>query len=170
MTRLHSGFTGTVARVGGAGATVEAGARWIRSDRERPVTLELSTSGLAARIHLTVWLNGRVVYQDDLTTDPQRKPTGKVAVNAILRAGENTLVVKSNHCNWQWQFSANLRGADGDDLADLRYATQPEPFASFHSLFESPQHGNGPDGRFDPCPAGADLFDLLSPSGIPGGH
>ena len=39
MTRIHSGFTGTVARVGGAGATVEAGARWIRSDRERPVTL-----------------------------------------------------------------------------------------------------------------------------------
>ena len=109
------------------GGTFEGGyaARWIRSDRERPATLELSTSGLAARIHLTVWLNGRVVYQSDLTTDPQRKPTGTVAVNASLRAGENTLVIKSNHCNWQWQFSANLRGAEGDDLADLRYATQP---------------------------------------------
>jgi len=47
---------------------------------------------------------------------------------------------------------------------------QSEPFASFHSLFESRQHGNSPDGRFDPCPAGADLFDLLSPTGIPGGH
>ena len=109
------------------GGTFEGGyaARWIRSDRDRPATLELSTSGLAARIHLTVWLNGRVVYQNDLTTDPQRKTTGTVAVNASLRAGENTLVIKSNHCNWQWQYSANLRGAEGDDLADLRYATAP---------------------------------------------
>ena len=66
------------------GGTFEGGyaARWIRSDRDRPATLELSTSGLAARIHLTVWLNGRVVYQNDLTTDPQRKTTGTVAVNA----------------------------------------------------------------------------------------
>ena len=47
---------------------------------------------------------------------------------------------------------------------------QAEPFASFHSLFESRQHGNGPDGRFNPCPEGADFFDLLSSSGIPGGH
>lgn len=42
---------------------------------------------------------------------------------------------------------------------------QSEPFPSLHSLFESRQHGNGPSGRFEPCPAGADPFDLLSPTG-----
>jgi len=111
------------------GGTFEGGyaARWIHSDRERPVKLELSTKGLAARIHLSVWLNGNLIYEKDLTQDPQLKEARKVTVDAVLKKGENTLVIKSNHCNWQWQFAANLVGIDGDGLDDLRYSTEPQP-------------------------------------------
>ena len=97
--------------------------RRIRSERERPVKLVLSTSGLAARLFLTVWLNGRMLYQHDLTDDPRYKTARQVTIDAVLRAGDNTLVIKSNHCTWQWQFAAALRGEGGDDLADLRYDT-----------------------------------------------
>ena len=111
------------------GGTFEGGyaARWIHSDRERPVKLELSTKGLAARIHLSVWLNGNLIYEKDLTQDPQLKEARKVTVDAVLKKGENTLVIKSNHCNWQWQFAANLVGIDGDGMDDLRYSTKPQP-------------------------------------------
>ena len=110
------------------GGTFEGGyaARWIHSDRERPVKLELTTKGLAARIHLSVWLNGNLIYEKDLTQDPQLKENRKVVVDAVLKKGENTLVIKSNHCNWQWQFAANLFGIDGDSLDDLRYFTKSE--------------------------------------------
>jgi hypothetical protein len=110
------------------GGTFEGGyaARWIQSDRERAVKLELSTKGLATRIHLSVWLNGNLIYEKDLTKDPQRKEARKVTVDAVLKKGENTLVIKSNHVNWQWQFVANLVGVDGDSLDDLRYSTKSE--------------------------------------------
>lgn len=110
------------------GGTFEGGyaARWIHSDRERPVKLELTTKGIAARIHLSVWLNGNLICEKDLTQDPQLKENRKVVVDAVLKKGENTLVIKSNHCNWQWQFAANLLGIDGDSLDDLRYSTKSE--------------------------------------------
>jgi hypothetical protein len=37
-----------------------------------------------------------------------------------------------------------------------------KPFSSFHSLFQSRQHANGPGTRFDPSPSRKDLFGLLS--------
>lgn len=109
------------------GGTFEGGyaARWIQSDRERPVKLELSTKALVARIYLSVWLNGNLIYEKDLTQDSQLKEARKVTVDAVLKKGKNTLVIKSNHCNWQWQFAANLVGLDGDGLDDLRYSTKP---------------------------------------------
>ena len=39
---------------------------------------------------------------------------------------------------------------------------QSKPFSSFHSLFQSRQHANGPSARFDPSPSREDLFGLLS--------
>jgi hypothetical protein len=37
-----------------------------------------------------------------------------------------------------------------------------EPYPSFHSLFESRQHANGPNARFDPSPSREDLSGWLS--------
>jgi site-specific DNA recombinase len=39
---------------------------------------------------------------------------------------------------------------------------QSEPLSSFHSLFQSRQHANGPSARFDPPPSREGLFGLLS--------
>ena len=39
---------------------------------------------------------------------------------------------------------------------------QSEPFASFHSLFQSRQHADGPNARFDPTPRRGFLSGLLS--------
>lgn len=109
------------------GDTFEGGyaARWIQSDRQRSVKLHLSGGGLAARIYLTAWLNGKKVYENDITTDPITREAGRVSVEVQLQGGQNTLVIKSNHVNWQWQSFASFVGLNGDDLADLRYSTGP---------------------------------------------
>ena len=48
-------------------------------------------------------------------------------------------------------------------MLDKEGSRPQEPFASFHSLFESRQDGNGSDGRFNPSPTRLDFFDVLHP-------
>ena len=95
------------------------GARWIHSDRDRPVNVELSTQSFAGYMHLAVWLNGAEIYSGIFTSEPHKKKT----VEAHLRAGWNTLVFNLNHSTWQWQCSVHLAPTEGDSLDDLRYST-----------------------------------------------
>jgi hypothetical protein len=67
---------------------------------------------------LDVWLNGKPVYQGKI---------GQATAAAALQQGWNLLVFRSDFIAWQWQFSIDLAGHDGDDLSDLRYATKPPP-------------------------------------------
>ena len=73
-------------------------------------------------MHLIVSLNGTDIYNGLLTAEPDRNKT----LETRLHKGWNTLVVNSNHTQWQWQFSAELEGTGGDTLADLRYAASPQ--------------------------------------------
>lgn len=97
------------------------GARWIHSEHERAVTLDLGTQGFAGTWSLGVWLNGTPAYEGRLANEPG----GKVAAAAVLRKGWNLLLFKSSFIQWQWQFAIQLNGQAGDDLSDLRYATRP---------------------------------------------
>jgi lysophospholipase L1-like esterase len=97
------------------------GARWIYSDRERPVTLELSSQAFAGTWSLGVHLNGKPAYEGKLAGEPG----GKASAAATLAKGWNLLVFKSSFIQWQWQFAITLSGQAGDDLGDLRYSTKP---------------------------------------------
>ncbi|CAN5888450.1 hypothetical protein BH11VER1_BH11VER1_00030 [soil metagenome] len=97
------------------------GARWIYSERDRPVNVNTGTSCFAGTYSLCVWLNGKAAYEGKLMGEPGRK----VTVAASLHQGWNLLVFKSTFIAWQWQFSIDIAGQEGDDLADLRYATKP---------------------------------------------
>lgn len=97
------------------------GARWIQSERDRPVTLVLGSKVFAGSLGLTVWLNGEQVYAGTITGEPGKK----VSVPANLRQGTNTLVFKCNHLTWLWQASVGLKGSESDDLADLRFSAEP---------------------------------------------
>lgn len=79
-------------------------ARWIHSSRARACHLQLSTQTFAGETYLAVWLNSKKVYQGKLTGEPDRK----VIVPIEARVGWNSLVVKSNHLQWQWQVAADL--------------------------------------------------------------
>lgn len=46
------------------------------------------------------------------------------------------------------------------------FVKQPEPFVSFHSLFKSRQHANGPSARFDPSPSRENLVFGSGRSGL----
>lgn len=98
------------------------GARWIHSDLDRPVNVELSTQTFAGTMQLGVWLNGASVYSSLLTGEPGKKKT----VPAQLHAGWNTLVFSLNHTAWQMQCTVHLTGIDGDSLDDLRYSITPQ--------------------------------------------
>jgi hypothetical protein len=95
--------------------------RWIYSPRECPTRLTLGTRTFAGALYLTVFLNGEDVYRGQLTDEPRKQKQ----LDARLREGWSALVIKANHCTWQWQFSADLAGADGQSLADLRYSAVP---------------------------------------------
>jgi len=97
------------------------GVRWIHSSSKRPVELSMGSIGIGSRIYLTVWVNGRKVYGDQLTSAPKRQAVAR----ANLRVGWNTLVFKSNHLNWEWQQSIDLSPVDDDSLDDLRFSAYP---------------------------------------------
>ena len=92
------------------------GARWIYSERERPVNLNLSSQTFAGTFSLGVWVNGQPAFAGKMK---------KETVPATLRQGWNLLFFRSSFIQWQWQFSIDVVGQPGDDLGDLRYATKP---------------------------------------------
>ncbi|HSJ02147.1 MAG TPA: hypothetical protein VK956_06810, partial [Verrucomicrobium sp.] len=92
------------------------GARWIYSERERPVNLNLSSQTFAGTFSLGVWVNGQPAFAGKMK---------KETVPATLRQGWNLLFFRSSFIQWQWQFSIDVVGQSGDDLGDLRYATKP---------------------------------------------
>ena len=97
------------------------GARWIRSDKDRTVQVTLGSQTFT-RVHAErLWMNNDLLFEGKVFAAP-RTP---VVVDAKLRAGWNRLWFYSNFFQWQWQFSIDLAGKDGDDLSDLRYATTP---------------------------------------------
>lgn len=97
------------------------GARWIYSERDRPVSLNVGTNCFAGTYSLGVWLNGKPAYEGKLMGEPGRKVTSA----ATLQRGWNLLVFKSTFIAWQWQFSIDVVGQEADDLGDVRYATKP---------------------------------------------
>ena len=97
------------------------GARWIYSSKDRPVDVNLGTRAFAGNFGEAVLLNGDTLYQGKLFAVPGRKVTAE----GKLHRGWNRLVFRSTYVAWQWQFSIDLAGKPGDDLADLRYATAP---------------------------------------------
>ena len=101
----------------------EAGyaARWIQSDRDRAVNVELSTQAFAGVMQMNLWLNGTQLYSGLLTGEPGKKKT----VNARLHVGWNTLVFALNHIAWQMQCSVHLAPVGDDSLGALRYSIAP---------------------------------------------
>ena len=96
-------------------------ARWIFSDHDRPVKVDLSVQAFAGNTHLGIHLNGAEIYGGVLTSEPKRHKI----VEARLRKGWNTLVCSSSHMQWQWQHTVEVQGLDGDALDDLRYSAVP---------------------------------------------
>lgn len=90
-------------------------ARWVYSEKARPVLVEAKAQLFAGNVYMTLWLNGKSILSAPLN--------GKgTTVEAELLPGWNVLVYKANHRAWLWQASVKIAGKDGDALADLRYS------------------------------------------------
>ncbi len=96
------------------------GARWIYSERERPVQFKLGSQSFGGNDFLAVWMNGESFYSGHIMRE-----RGKI-VETRLRKGWNALVFKSNHLQWQWHFSIDLVPTEADDLSDLRVSVVPQ--------------------------------------------
>jgi len=101
------------------------GARWIHSDRERPVAIDLSTQIFAGSMQMVVYLNGAKLYDGLLTGEPQKRRS----IEGRLRPGWNALVFNLNHLAWQWQCTVDLKAVGDDSLEDLRYSILPHELA-----------------------------------------
>lgn len=93
------------------------GVRWVFSEKERPINVDLKSSVFAGTIHLLVWVNGEKVYQGMI----RKEPRGATSVPANLKKGWNALVFKASHRTFLWQVSVGLSANEGDSLDDLRY-------------------------------------------------
>lgn len=85
--------------------------RYLYSEKDRPVRLDLSSRIFAGSIDLTIWMNGEKCYSDVITAAPKKQATATTR----LAKGWNTLWVKSAHTTFQWQQVVELKGADGND-------------------------------------------------------
>jgi hypothetical protein len=99
------------------------GARWIYSEKDRPVDVTVGTQAFASMSAVCVSLNGEALYQGIILKAPGRKVTAE----GKLHQGWNRLQFKTTYIQWQWQFSVDVAGKPGDDLSDVRYATAPPP-------------------------------------------
>ena len=95
------------------------GARWIFSEKELPVQVSFGTRTFAGQMAVVAWLNGEKFYAGTINAEPDHKRVRA----ATLRKGWNSLVFKSNHCTWQWQFSMDLACEHPADLERLRLTT-----------------------------------------------
>lgn len=100
-------------------------ARWVCSDKSRPVQIQLSHQTFSATLGFEVWVNGRLVLTEDLNRSGKNKVTGR----AELAAGWNCLLVRNDHLQWQRQYSCALLPVEGDNLDGLRYSVMPQPAA-----------------------------------------
>ena len=94
------------------------GARWIHSDKELPLKLTLGNKTFAGATGLCIWVNGEPVYAGAITSEPGKKAERDI----ILKKGWNSLVFKSNHLQWQWQFSIDLTASNPADLEALTFS------------------------------------------------
>lgn len=96
------------------------GMRWVKSDREREVTVKVRRTGFAGVSHLELWVNGETV----VLGDPAAK-TAKREASVKLKAGWNLVSFKSSFWQWQWQFAVDLEPFAGDTLDSLRFSIVP---------------------------------------------
>ncbi len=101
------------------GGEVGYGLRWVRSDTERTVNVEVTRMGFAGSTHMELWANGETVYLGDVAKAKEQELT------LTLKRGWNRISFKSNFQQWQWQFRIDLKPIEGDALDDLRYSTIP---------------------------------------------
>lgn len=96
-------------------------ARWVKSEKDRDVVIQLSHQTFSATLGLRVWVNGAKVGDAALN----RFGKSAAELKAHLKAGWNRLLVRCDHMEWQWEFACALAPVPGDNLDALRYAWRP---------------------------------------------
>ena len=92
------------------------GVRWIHSPSDRSIPIQIDSDAFTGGNHLTIWGNG----------EKQWESASRRGFSTIkLHKGWNTLVFRSNHLEWLWQFDIKLISTPSDDLSDLRFSIVP---------------------------------------------
>jgi hypothetical protein len=96
------------------------GARWVYSDRDRPMRVEVSSAGFTRQTYVQVWLNGKKEYSGQVSDQPKMR----TEVQTALKKGWNCLAFRCFHITYFFQCAVTLLPADkADTLDDLRYST-----------------------------------------------
>ena len=96
--------------------------RRIVSEKRREVGFVIGTESFSSTLGFVVKLNGRDVWRGTLPRGMKRlAPETKLP----LCAGDNELVIRVDHNQWQRQFSFDLVPDGDDDLEDLRFDWRP---------------------------------------------
>ncbi|HOX39177.1 MAG TPA: HEAT repeat domain-containing protein [Candidatus Brocadiia bacterium] len=86
---------------------------WIHSDKRQRAGLELGTDD-----SVKVWFNGRPILAHKIE---RGAAPGQEKVDITLQQGWNSLMLKITQNVMMWDFCAQLRGADGDEIKGVTF-------------------------------------------------
>ena len=101
--------------------TFETGyaARWVWSNRDRPVRLLASSKGFTRQTYMQVWINGKKEYSGEVSEEKDMKKE----VPSHLKKGWNAVALRCCHRTYFFQCGLEILPEGKDDLGDLRFST-----------------------------------------------
>lgn len=90
--------------------------RVLKSARRRTVSAKLSHDTWSTSLAFRVFLNGKEIFKGQMGGGTKELPVPPFELNP----GDNLLVIRCDHHEWQRQFAFDLVPEKGDDLSDLR--------------------------------------------------
>ena len=99
-------------------------ARWIWSDKDRPIKLMASSKGFTRGTYVQVWLNGKKEYSGEVSEEKDMKKE----FPGSLKKGWNCLAFRCCHRSYFFQSAVDIGPVDmnKDNLDDLRYSVVPK--------------------------------------------
>ena len=97
-------------------------ARWVWSEKDRPVRLVASSKGFTRGTYMQVWVNGKKEYGGEVSEEKDMKKE----FAGSLKKGWNCVAFRCCHRSYFFQSDLEMLGVEKDNLEDLRFSVVPK--------------------------------------------
>jgi lysophospholipase L1-like esterase len=97
-------------------------ARWVWSEKDRPVRLVASSKGFTRGTYMQVWINGKKEYGGEVSEEKEMKKEFAGSLNK----GWNCVAFRCCHRSYFFQSDLEMLPVEKDNLDDLRFSVVPK--------------------------------------------